>query len=549
MLGRKGGSPLSWNPVTEYPLSDHVHFRVNVPQNAASGEFTVHWPNGYVEHPAGTFCMFGAQRAFTTGLEFTGGCLDDEWSVSCVVHCGQCGDLTFGPTSFDVKNLSVGSMSVAGGGTNLYQDEVFASALCLLSDTTFLACVHDGIEVLPPGADPQQWVVDAALSLVPLAAGAQVSATASGAVGESTPMEGALGDIQPGLYYKNVAAHERMLSAPSGGPDSAQAYSSALSILLASTEGFEWTAERQGELFIHLHSSPWTVPPSGSLGVVRAPSGTAQEVGLGVPECPDQTVATSAASFPVAGAYEFGLTLRDNGGNMHDRAAKWAVPTQTSFRIPASFHCAGRENGQSDPNPAEVNYVDDVYDLLGEVLSAFGGNEFRSFYSGVDPIHVRGGPVYAPPVPMVIEACRDDDIFHFSGHSWWDSLQVSNTDFYIGDIPAGDMDQVRVALLGGCSTLMGPNSIGVQMVDVGGAKAVVGYTFEVYGPTAHWLEWDFWNTMARQLGTVSQAVLFAKERFIIGFGLPEYELTGAIFLHEYPVGSGQTILPTSPTEW
>jgi len=538
MLGRKGGTPLSWNPVTGYPLSDHVHFRVNVPQNATSGEFTVYWPNGFVEHPSGTFCMFGAQRAFTTGLEFTGFCLDDEWSVSCVVHRGQGGDLTFGPTSFDVKNLSVGAMYVGDGGLNVDQDAVFASVSAVASGTDFTVLMHDGIEVLPPGAGPQQWVVDAALCLVPLAGGTQVSATGSGDVGESTVLMGALDDIQPGLYYKNVTAHERMLSAPSGGPDTAQAYSAMLTIDSAAREGFEFGGEREGSLLVHLHTSPAPLQPSSSLAMLRLPDGSTEGVLLDLPASADGTVATSAVPFALAGTYHMGLTLMDTGGNMHDGETKWAVPKAVSMDIPAAAHFAGAhyKGSKSAPQPGVWREtVDEAYNQLAWVK----GTQYDSFYSGRPQVGVRGGPVYATTLENLQHAFDEDKIVHWVGHGAAAKLWLSWTESYTIGMVHEYAGKPKLIFLDSCNGLQGgANSIGSKMNSVGKAEVVIGYTGYSYGGAGDEVDQSIWYYLAKECCSVKDALKYAKRDYIDRWGT-ENAVSNNIHKLTY-VGNGGT---------
>ena len=561
---------MSWNPVTEYPLSDHVHFRVNVPQNATSGEFTVNHPDGSVEHLGGIFCMFGTQRAFTTGLEFTGCCLDDEWSVSCVVHCGQSGDLTFGPTSFDVRNLSVGDMSVTGGGDDIEQSVVFVSVAATATGTTFTVVMHDGIEVLPSGADPNQWVVDAALTLVPLVGGAQVATTASGAVADSTLLMGAMDDIQPGLYYKNVTAHERMLSAPSGGPDTAQAHSSQLTITSATRDGFEWGGEREGSIGVHLHTDPPSVHPTASLAMVRRPDGSPGAVDVDMPTSSDETVTTSSVSLDLGGTYQYGLTLNDEGGNMHDDAVRWAVPKPLSFTVPACAHFVGTDYDDLDHDkivdpgepkePSGYNIADCTtgYGELGEVDAVPPILNLQTFYSGRPEIGERGGVVSEGTHDNFLAACLDDDIVQFSGHGFADGIGLrlsrlrgdppnqytqSEEWFVSSDIVSGGFAQVRVAVIGSCNSMDGNDSIGHKFVTVGGAQSAVGYVGHIRFDAMAWVHAKLWYYLAKEQRTVQWAANQAREDYKTAYDEEQEIATGVSGIHVAPSPCSTVIYP------
>jgi len=421
MLGRKGGSPLSWNPVTEYPLSDHVHFRVNVPQNATSGEFTVNHPDGSVEHLGGIFCMFGTQRAFTTGLEFTGCCLDDEWSVSCVVHCGQSGDLTFGPTSFDVRNLSVvqAFLSEAEPEGSVSSVMPFAAVLAPGASAQLGAVLDDGYEVLSPGADPEVWVVDVTVDLIPIAAGAPVSVTLSHDFdGSGGSVSQWVQGLVPGLYYFDAHAHERMLSAPSGGPDSAQAYSNSL--VLASVGRGAYTSEdvRKGSfglLLVFSDPSPWVIPTAGTIAV-RQPDGAldpASGSSMQLPCFPINAVTTPELDLRLAEHYDIGITYKDSGGTPHDSSPRWCVPKPAGFDVRA---CADYWGGELSHAEEEAQFG---YTMLGCVRDV-GPPDAWSVYSGRSELGKRGG-VVAHSAPEVVSnfvaALREDQVIHYVGHA------------------------------------------------------------------------------------------------------------------------------------
>lgn len=392
MLGRKGGTPLSWNPVTEYPLSDHVHFRVDVPQNAESAEFTVTHPDGTVEHPAGTSCMFGSQRAFMTGLQFTGCCLDAEWEVKCVVHCGQCGDLTFGPTTFDVQNLTLveqflSEVEPAGYAT---VSMPFAGVVTTLTSAMLGTVIDDGYEVLPPGADPQVWVIDATVGMVPIADGDSVSVQLSSDVDGRASMAQLVQGVVRGLYYLHANAQERMLSAPSGGPDHACSLSSTLSIDQFSSRGFVATAPRTGFWTLDVWTSagdPWERPTAGTY-TVWGPIGMEVPVGasIAVPTTPVGYVETEDHRYSLAGDFTLAVSYQDAGGSPHSGAPKWCVPGTLEFKVRASAHFVGPVFFDGE------GMCSRAYEALGEVLQP-GTPTRHCFYSGVPEVGVRGGVV------------------------------------------------------------------------------------------------------------------------------------------------------------
>jgi len=562
MLGRKGPNG-TWNTATEFPLSDHVHLRVDVPQNASSGEFTVNHPDGWVEHPAGSFCMFGTQRAFTTGLLFTGCCLDDEWTVSCVVHRSQGGDLTFGPTSFSVKNLSI---RVPGPDS----DPVFW-LVALPGSQELTVRVRDGIEVLPPGADPEQWVADVTLKLVSLHGGADGSTTVSAAIGDPTDVTASVGPIQVGLYYKDASVRERMLSAPSGGPDTAEAYSSRLWITALETLAHYVAPSGpsrhvQWQLSVEMDASPtWTTPQEGRYCVLT-PACTFTPLWDEVepPASESANINLPDLACPCAGTYVLGLTFKDNGGNAHDGSEKWCRPRKETLDIPAAAHFVSSDWGYETPGDPQSPIVylepdadcvadaENAYDEVGEVHHYTDYGPILSFYSARVLEGIRGGVVLEGTKDNFKAACEDDHIVQFCGHGCDDyiALRFPRSPYYLSyqqfataDIVAGAYTQLKVAYLGACETMKDNDSIGHQFVTLGQAQSAIGYVGLIQFYAMRWVDDKLWEYLAKDEYTVQGAANTARDRYVAEFGQDEANESGVSGIHVAPSPCSTRIAP------
>ena len=509
MLGRLGPQG-SWNPATQFPLSDHVHFRVNVPQSASSGEFTLTHPDSPVEHLSGTFSMVNGQKVFTSGLAFTGYSLDGTWSVQCDVTVGG-GSATFGPTPFQVRNLTV---EVPGGDT----DPVFL-VLAQAGSVGLPVSLHDGYEVLPSGANPSEWVADVTAKLVPLWDGTQANGTVSQAIAEDTSVTVTLNSVQPGFYYKDAFVQERMLAGPSGGPDNATAYSTTLTITSATRDGFVYTGTRQGYATVHLHTSgtPAWVQPADSLGRVRRPDGTSEWAGIGVPTSLDQTVGTSILSFPLAGAYDYGLTLKDAGGNMHDGLAKWAVPRTAQLVVPAADYFV--QYAPQYDTGGWASGSGPAWAMLGCVQERTSNR--ITFYSACPQEGVRGGIVLGPTKAVFEAALQDDQVMYHMAHgnefgvyagTYWvpddpgpppvpghpHTDDMNTTDLLA--LPRGCADQMRLFYLHACHGWDPPTdapSFCLALANYCGVQAVVGFEGGAYWDApAQVLDdrlWSYWT--------------------------------------------------------
>jgi len=374
---------------------------------------------------------------------------------------------------------------------------------------------------------------------VPLADGAQVSTTASGVVGDSTLIEGALDDIEPGLYYMNTTVHERMLSAPSGGPDFAQAYSTKLSIESATRDGFEFADYRSGSIGVHFHTSPGSVHPTASLGAVRYPDGAAQGVDIEVPTSPDETVETSPILFWLGGTYQFGVTLKDEGGSLHDGSPRWAVPKLVTMEIPATAHFVGRHHDDDDNTIAQPEVwhqtVQEAYAQLAWVV----GPQYDSFYSGRPQIGVRGGAVYNTTLENLQDALDHDKIIHWKGHGTECSLDLESQDYTVSMVHEYP-SHPRLIMLTCCETLKGgANSIGAKMVSVGKAQVVIGYTDKSFIGASDEVDQRIWYYLAKKCYTVAQALRKAKTEYVAKWG-PEVATRKHIDKRLTFVGNGGT---------